>query len=448
MSSKSFSYSGALGFGWSVVKSNFWFFVGVWVVSFFVSFFVSLPGQILGQLAGRSPKSMSPFLAPVAVITSYIMQVILGIGLIKITLSFCDGVKPRFSTLFNAWGCFWRYIGAGLLYALIIGGASIACVLLFILLSTVTHSPYFILPVLIAFLILVVILSIKFCLCCYFVIDKGLGPINALKASSMATAGAIDSLAVFSILCCLINMLGVLCFFVGLFATIPTVMVAMALVYRQLSAQTPELAELGISGSNVEPRASVGVTGGIQPVAGMRSDPVIRSGLGIRLGQGVQLSPGFQPIQGVQPSEGIRADSAKAALAATAGPAPAIQREGGKKSDNSLLFWIAVLIMLSVALAAGIGHRLWPRLKGKIVVPPKDVVVSPKEVAVSPKQAVASPKEVALKGILYSEDKPSALIGDAIVTEGDIIDGVKVVKIHRDSVEFEKDGEKWTQRTE
>jgi hypothetical protein len=425
MSSKSFSYSGALGFGWSVMKSNFWFFVGVWVVSFFVSFFVSLPGQILGQLAGRSPKSMSPFLAPVAVITSYIMQVILGIGLIKITLSFCDGVKPRFSTLFNAWGCFWRYIGAGLLYALIIGGASIACVLLFILLSTVTHSPYFILPVLIAFLTLVVILSIKFCLCCYFVIDKGLGPINALKASSMATAGVIDSLAVFSILCCLINMLGVLCFFVGLFATIPTVMVAMALVYRQLSEQTPELAELGIGGPSVKPSAS-GVGGSTRPFAGMQANPIIPSIQSIQSGPSIRPSGGVQLSQSVQPSAGIR-------------PAPAIQPEGKKKSSNSLLWWVVVL-GVCVAIAAGISYYFLARSKSKIAVSLKDAAVSLKDAAVSS-------NKVALKGILYSEDNPSAIIDGKIVKEGDIINGIKVVKIHKDTVEFEKDGEKWTQRT-
>jgi hypothetical protein len=287
-------------------------------------------------------------------------------------------------------------------------------------LYTVTHSPHFILPVLIAFLILVVILSIKLSLCLYFVVDKGLGPINALRASSRATRGAKWSLFVFGILCGLINLLGMLCFFVGLFATVPTVMVAMALVYRNLSEQTPELAELGISGSNVKPSARGGVGGSTQPFAGMQANPIIpsiqsiQSGPGIRLGQGVQLSQGIRPV-------------------------PDIRREGEKKSSNSLLWWV-VVSGVCVAIAAGISYYFLARANGKVAVSPKEVVDSLKEV-------VVSPREVALKGILYSEDNSSALIGETIVAEGDIIDGVKVVKINKDTVEFEKDGEKWTQRT-
>ncbi len=48
-------------------------------------------------------------------------------------------------------------------------------------------------------------------------------------------------------------------------------------------------------------------------------------------------------------------------------------------------------------------------------------------------------------GIMYAEEKPSAVVGDKIVYEGDIVDGVKVVKIYRDKVEFEKKGKRWTQ---
>lgn len=48
-------------------------------------------------------------------------------------------------------------------------------------------------------------------------------------------------------------------------------------------------------------------------------------------------------------------------------------------------------------------------------------------------------------GIIRSEDRSSAVIGIKIVREGDIIDGVTVVKISADKVEFEKDNQRWTQ---
>lgn len=48
-------------------------------------------------------------------------------------------------------------------------------------------------------------------------------------------------------------------------------------------------------------------------------------------------------------------------------------------------------------------------------------------------------------GILHSKDKPSAVIGYRIVHEKETIRGVEIVKIHKDKVEFEKDGKRWTQ---
>jgi hypothetical protein len=48
--------------------------------------------------------------------------------------------------------------------------------------------------------------------------------------------------------------------------------------------------------------------------------------------------------------------------------------------------------------------------------------------------------------IVYNEENSSAVIGDKIVHQGDIINGVKVVGIYRDRVEFDKDGTKWAQK--
>jgi hypothetical protein len=57
-------------------------------------------------------------------------------------------------------------------------------------------------------------------------------------------------------------------------------------------------------------------------------------------------------------------------------------------------------------------------------------------------EAAKSAGRLIVKGILYSDDKPSAIIGTQIVHEGDKIYGVTVVKINKDSVEFEIEGKK------
>jgi hypothetical protein len=50
-----------------------------------------------------------------------------------------------------------------------------------------------------------------------------------------------------------------------------------------------------------------------------------------------------------------------------------------------------------------------------------------------------------LVGLVYNEEQKYAIIGTELLQEGEEINGVKVLKINKDSVEFERDGQKWTQ---
>jgi len=51
-----------------------------------------------------------------------------------------------------------------------------------------------------------------------------------------------------------------------------------------------------------------------------------------------------------------------------------------------------------------------------------------------------------VKGIVYSKNNPSAVIGNQIVHEGETVLGATVVKINKDSVELEMNGKRWTQK--
>lgn len=50
-----------------------------------------------------------------------------------------------------------------------------------------------------------------------------------------------------------------------------------------------------------------------------------------------------------------------------------------------------------------------------------------------------------VRSIVYSKDKQSAVIGNQEVYVGTTINGITIVKINRNSVEFERDGETWIQ---
>ncbi len=56
--------------------------------------------------------------------------------------------------------------------------------------------------------------------------------------------------------------------------------------------------------------------------------------------------------------------------------------------------------------------------------------------------------ELIVKGIIYSDDNPSALIGSHIVHQGDKILDVTVTKINENSVEFESNSRKWMQNVQ
>ena len=220
MAHKRFIIGDVLSFGWGVMKANLWFFVGVGIVGGIINLLPALVNNLI-HFAGLPEQDVLLITLPIMVI-GWVVSFIISIGFTKIALSFCDARKPTFGTLFDFYGCFWRYVGAGLLYGLIVLGG--LCLLI----------------------VPGIIWAVKFSLCYYFVVDKGLGPIQALKASSRTTMGAKLNLFGFGILCGLINYVGLLCLGVGIFATYPTVLVAHALVYRHLMAQTPELAEFNI----------------------------------------------------------------------------------------------------------------------------------------------------------------------------------------------------------
>jgi len=419
MHSKAFSFGEVLTFGWSTMKDNLGFFVGVGIIIFLIS---SL-GQIFGYVIQQGPEITISFLTLLFFPVALIIQIILSIGLIKITLSFCDGRKPKITMLFDAWGCFWKYIGAGFLYVLIIMVPPATCIVLPMLSPVAIGIPNVMKLFFIMAFILVATLSIKFSLCFYFVVDKGLGPINALKASSRTTMGVKGVLFLFGIVCFLINLLGALCLGIGLFATFPTVMVAMALVYRQLSKQSPELNEFGISSPLIQ------------------TNPLVHSGLSIRHVPdtvpdfAVHPVPAIQPVAGNQPHTDLQhvlsdqTDPAtQHALGNQPDPAtqhlPCVRPISAKKKNNSFL--LVVLLGLAVVIVAGIVYYLRPAAA----------------------KAEPSHNDVILTGILYTKDHSSAVIDGQIVHEGDTINGAKVIKIHEDKVEFESAGQTWTQQVE
>jgi thioredoxin 1 len=107
-----------------------------------------------------------------------------------------------------------------------------------------------------------------------------------------------------------------------------------------------------------------------------------------------------------------------------------IQIQAVKKNNKSSFY--VLLLGFAVLIAGGIVYHFWPAIKDTL--------------ATTTKTTVVAKNGVSLSGIFYSDDDPDpiAMINGYIAHEEDIINGVKVLKIHKDKVEFEKDGQKWS----
>ncbi len=206
MTIQKFSKREAISFGWNTMNHNLGFFIG-FLIAWGLLYIIP---AVIAEITGKE----NVFLGAILRLADFTLTIIILMGLVKTALRFCDNEKGRFSDLFSQYGLFFRYLFARILYGLIVFGGTLLLIV-----------PGF-------------IWGIKFCFFEYFVIDKGLGPIEALKKSSAITKGHKWNLFVFFLMISGINLLGALCLFVGLFATIPTTIIAAAFVYRKLLSQT------------------------------------------------------------------------------------------------------------------------------------------------------------------------------------------------------------------
>jgi hypothetical protein len=199
-----FSKKEAVKFGFGIAKSNLLFFIGLLIIVFFVS-------AVASSLRGGAQKSALAYLA--LSIIQYLVNIVIGMGLIRISLEFIDKAKPKIRDI-----VYYKPIVRYVLASIITGIVVILGLVLLIIPG--------------------VILAIRLQYTTYLIVDKNLGPIEAIKKSWSVTRRNTWNLFFFGILLVLINILGVVCLLVGLFITIPLGMLATTFVYRKLLLQS------------------------------------------------------------------------------------------------------------------------------------------------------------------------------------------------------------------
>ncbi|MHC4691577.1 MAG: hypothetical protein ACYS67_02465 [Planctomycetota bacterium] len=97
--------------------------------------------------------------------------------------------------------------------------------------------------------------------------------------------------------------------------------------------------------------------------------------------------------------------------------------DGSSRRNTKLWFFLFAVVVLGA-----VGYYLW---RADLLSPALDMLPTGK---------------VAVSAIVYGEEGASAIVNGSVVHEGDTIEGYKVIKIHREEVEFERKGKRFKRK--
>ena len=202
MNTNAFSDSAVIRAAWQRVKDRLGFLV---ILGIILGVFFIAVSALLAWIGSESEVGYV-----IANIVYWVVASLIGIGMLKIVLDIADGKDGDLADLVKHWNVLLKYIGATILYTLVV------------------YAGMFLL------IFPGVIWSLKFFFTPWLVIDKGMGPINAMKASSRMTMGMKWDLLGFIAVGYTVLFIGVLCLGIGVILTGPLFAIATAMVYRHM----------------------------------------------------------------------------------------------------------------------------------------------------------------------------------------------------------------------
>ena len=197
----------SIRFGWGTFKKRPWFFIGIVVLVVIIS-------SVLTSIANAYQTGAFSFLLVLAVLAA---NILIEMGLVSFALKAHDDAEEvSFQDLWHPMS-FWKYVGMKFLVTLV---------------------------VLIGLILLInpgIIAALALLFATYLVIDRGLGPIEAMKESLRITKGNRWKLFLLVLAIVLINIVGVLALVVGLLVSVPVSLLAVVHAYRTLEHRASEV---------------------------------------------------------------------------------------------------------------------------------------------------------------------------------------------------------------
>lgn len=199
----SFSVGDAISYGWNAFWKNVGPMVLITLVIFVVQFIVSLVGSGTDSAIARI----------VVQLLSFVVGIILAMGLIRASLAVCEGRTPEVSMLTQTDG-FFNYLVASIIFGIAVFFGLILCII-----------PG-------------IIVAVVFMFFGYGIVQQpDLGAVDSLKRSAEITSGHRWQLFGLALLLMLINFVGLLACGVGVLFTYGISAIAIAYTYKTLSGQ-------------------------------------------------------------------------------------------------------------------------------------------------------------------------------------------------------------------
>jgi hypothetical protein len=224
-----FEASEAIAFGWAAVSKDF---AGVAVPLAVAGFVSALPSFVLSGIRGgvvgalSASGSADPMVIAaingggslVSYLVSIVVQAYILGGVVQFALRVARGEKPEFNVVFSGGRFFAPMLGGTMLYTLGITVGFAACIVpgLFLYAGWIAYSA--------------------------FIVDKGLGGTESLKASWQATTPYRTNIMVYGLLSALVGIAGALACCIGaLLVSFPLLMIGNAYLYLKLIGEQPRL---------------------------------------------------------------------------------------------------------------------------------------------------------------------------------------------------------------
>jgi hypothetical protein len=203
----------SIAVGWAVTKKRF---LPIFLYTGLALFLAFIP-IALAALAHDFLERNILFVLLLSLVTIVFVSVS-TLGIIKMNIMFKRGQEFTFDDFLSVGNCLLNYAGAVILSAIVV----------------MTGFCFFIIPG--------IIFLVRLSVTDYFLVDRKMGPLQAMSASWTATRGCVGMLILFAATMHLLMTLGTLAFLIGMIPAYMVMMVARAQVYDRLVDTCPELA--------------------------------------------------------------------------------------------------------------------------------------------------------------------------------------------------------------